>query len=92
MLVLKIVQKFLHRLQAFCIARLIKLHQCAVSFMETRLPRIDIIIHERQQAVRKRAVCYFYDILGVAFFALQRLGTVQKIKFALKIRHDCTSK
>jgi len=60
--------------------------------METRFPLIHVIVYERQQAVRKRTVCYFYDILGVSFLAFQRLRTVQKIKFALKIRHDCTSK
>ena len=43
---LKLVQKLLHRLQAFRITRLIKLHQCAVGFMETSFPLIHVIIHE----------------------------------------------
>ena len=92
MLVLEIIQKFLYWLQALCVPCLVKLYQRALRFMETRFPLIHVIIYERQQTVRKRAVCYFCDILGVAFFALQCFCTVQKIKFALKIRHDCTSK
>ena len=56
MLVLEIIQKFLYWLQALCVPCLVKLYQRALRFMETRFPLIHVIIYERQQAVRKRAM------------------------------------